>query len=506
MAVTVWILGDQLLHSHPALAFAEEQTTKNQIIILMIESEARARRFPYQLKKLVLLFSAMRHYAKNLEEQGYLVDYRISTTTTEALLEHVHAHTPQQIVTMAASEYHGRSYQRSLEGLLGVPLTILPNNQFLCGEYNPIPEPQPGKFYVQETFYRNMRRHFNLLLDEAGQPYGGKWNFDKENRRKLPKDVHPRDPLIFEPDGITREVMSEVEMKFQGIGEVRGFDLAVTQADAYLAAVDFLDHRLAHFGAYEDAMSSNYQTINHSRLSPYLNIGLLEPLSLAKAVQERYENGQVAINSAEGFVRQVVGWREFIYWQYWRLMPELPDSNYWQAAHPLPDFFWDGETSLRCLHYVIWRGLQTGYAHHIERLMIVSNFCLLTGINPEQVNAWFLRVFIDAFEWVMLPNVYGMGLYADGGQISTKPYISSANYINKMSDFCPQCSYNHKARTGEEACPFNYLYWNFMLENEEKLRSNPRMGRSLLGLRRLGPEERLQVMEQAKRFLDQILG
>jgi deoxyribodipyrimidine photolyase-related protein len=506
MDVTVWILGDQLLHNHPALEFAEQQAARNQICILMIESEARSRRFPYQLKKLVFLFSAMRHYAENLVHHGYRVDYRISTTTTKALIEHVNAYNPERLFTMAASEYHGRSYQRSLEALIGVPLTILPNTQFLCGEYNPIPEPQPGKFYVQETFYRNMRRHFNLLLDEDGEPYGGKWNFDKENRRKLPKEVHPVDPKIFEPDGITREVMSEVERKFQGVGEVRGFDLAVTHADACLAAADFLDHRLAHFGAYEDAMSSTYQTVNHSRLSPYLNIGLLEPMSLVKAVQERYENGEAAINSAEGFIRQVVGWREFIYWQYWRLMPDLPVSNYWQAVRPLPEFFWDGKTALRCLHFVISRGLQTGYAHHIERLMIVSNFCLLMGINPDEVNDWFLSVFIDAFEWVMLPNVYGMGLYADGGQISTKPYISSANYINRMSDYCLQCSYNHKARTGEEACPFNYLYWNFILGNEEKLRSNPRMGRSLLGLRHLKPEDRQQVMKQAKRFLEQISG
>jgi deoxyribodipyrimidine photolyase-related protein len=286
------------------------------------------------------------------------------------------------------------------------------------------------------------------------------------------------------------------------VGSVTGFDLAVTHEEAELAAEDFFNKRLPGFGAYEDAMSSTHDTINHSRLSPYLNIGLLEPLDLARQAQERYENGEAAINSVEGFVRQVVGWREYMYWQYRRLMPGLADTNYWEASRKLPSYFWDGEVKLNCLQHVINRALQSGYTHHIERLMIVSNFCLLSGIEPEQVNEWFLRAYIDAYEWVMIPNVYGMGLFADGGQIGTKPYIGSANYINKMSDYCKKCTFNHRQRAGEDACPFNYLYWNFVLQNEEKLRSNPRMGRSLLGLRHLGAEERLAIRNQAKEFLD----
>ena len=296
--------------------------------------------------------------------------------------------------------------------------------------------------------------------------------------------------------------MSEVDQKYKSVGDVQGFDLAVTHADAQRAAADFFEYRLADFGAYEDAMSSEFHTINHSRLSPYLNIGLLEPLPLAREAQVRYENDDAPINSVEGFVRQIVGWREYMYWQYWRLMPGMEKANYWQAARRIPNFFWNGKTSLNCLKHVITRGLDSGYAHHIERLMLAANFCLLAGIDPQEVNAWFLSVFIDAYEWVMLPNVYGMGLYADGGQVSTKPYIASANYINKMSDYCVQCSYNRKQRIGENACPFNFLYWNFILQNEEKLRSNPRMGRSLLALRHLEDDERRAIKEQATQFLD----
>ena len=316
--ITVWILGDQLLHDHPALKLAEEQDERDQLVVLMIESESRTRRFPYQSKKLVLLFSAMRHYAERLRSSGYQVDYRISSTTTFAIKDHIQLHHPEALFMMAASEYSGREYQQNLETSLNIPVTMIPNSQFLVGRYNPYPEPQSGKRYVQEGFYRKMRQHFNLLMEANGEPRGGQWNFDKENRQKLPKSVQPALPISFEPDTITRKVMAEVDYKFQGVGDVGGFDLAVTHEDAQLAADDFCEHRLPDFGAYEDAMSSVYDTIYHSRLSPYLNIGLLEPLNLVKEAEKRFDNDQAPINSVEGFVRQLVGWREYMYWQYWR--------------------------------------------------------------------------------------------------------------------------------------------------------------------------------------------
>jgi deoxyribodipyrimidine photolyase-related protein len=248
-------------------------------------------------------------------------------------------------------------------------------------------------------------------------------------------------------------------------------------------------------------MSSQFETIYHARLSPYLNLGLLDPLELAQEAQNRYFAGEAPINSVEGFIRQLMGWREFMYWQYWRLGPEIATENHWQAEGSLPAFFWHGDTEMNCLRTVIRRALNAGYTHHIERLMVLSNFCLLAGINPPEVNRWFQSVYIDAYEWVMLPNVFGMGLSADGGVIATKPYIASSNYINKMSDYCRDCTFDRKQRTGETACPFNYLYWNFILKHEGSLRSNPRMGRSLLGLRHLDEEERHRVQASADQFL-----
>jgi deoxyribodipyrimidine photolyase-related protein len=286
------------------------------------------------------------------------------------------------------------------------------------------------------------------------------------------------------------------------VGSVQGFGLAVTRQQALEALDDFVAHRLADFGPYEDAMSSQHTTLYHSFLSPYLNVGLLEPLELIEATQRAYHQGRVPINSAEGLVRQVLGWREYIYWQYWRLMPDLLEANAWQAKRPLPRFFLDGQTEMHCLSQTIQRAIDAGYNHHIERLMLLCNFCLLAGIEPAAVHDWFLSFYVDAYEWVMAPNVLGMGLNADGGLIATKPYIASANYINRMSDYCRACRYRHMQRTGEDACPFNFLYWSFLLEHEATLRANPRLGRNVLGLRHLDEAERQVVRRQARSFLD----
>jgi deoxyribodipyrimidine photolyase-related protein len=502
MAVTVWILGDQLLGKHPALIAAEQQVNREQIVILMIESEALARRLPYQRKKMILLFSAMRHYAEQLRLSGFQVDYQISPSTATAIKQHLQKYQSKIIFTMAASAFGGREFQNNLDRQFNIPVRVMPNTQFLTGRFNPYSDPLPDKRYVQEQFYRNMRQHFNLLIKIDGAPIGGRWNFDKDNRRRLPKDAQPLRPVSFEPDEITTAVMKEIDQKYAGVGQVAGFDLAVTHEQAQQAAMNFFDQRLPDFGPYEDAMSSTYDTIYHSRLSPYLNLGLLDPLILAQEAQKRYNNGQAPINSVEGFIRQIIGWREFIYWQYLRLMPDIISNNYWRANRPLPRMFWDGKTEMNCLRYAIQRALGDGYTHHIERLMVISNFCLLSGINPLAVNDWFLSAFIDAYEWVMVPNVFGMGLNADGGLIATKPYIASANYIHKMSDYCQNCTFDRKSRTGKQACPFNFLYWNFILRHEATLRLNPRMGRSLLGLRHLDQEQRQQVNKKAAQFLD----
>ncbi len=504
---TVWILGDQLLAGHPALEAAGVEFAQDQIKVVLIESLSRANRLPYHRKKLVLLFSAMRHFAARLQDQGYEVEYIQAGTFREGLTRHARSWRPVRVFTMMASEYKGRKFQdQALGDLLQAPVTLLPNTQFLTGRFDPYPDPEPGKRYVMEHFYRAIRRHFDLLLDQEGKPVGGQWNFDKENRKPLPSDIEPPTVPAFIPDALTKEVMRQVAEMEPGVGEVDGFNLAVTHEQAQAAFQDFLDNRLENFGPYEDAMRADNDSLFHSVLSPYLNIGLLEPLEMVKAVQARYETGKAPINSVEGFIRQIAGWREYIYWQYWRTAPGLVESNFWNATRPLPQFLWDGKTDLNCIRHVVERAIRSGYAHHIERLMVISNFCLLAGLSPAAVNNWFLAHFIDAYDWVMVPNVIGMGLHADGGLTATKPYIASANYINKMGDYCPACVYMHKQRTGPEACPLNTLYWNFLIENEARLRGNPRLGPNVLGLRYLDEAERRQVTDDARRFLGEILG
>lgn len=498
--LSVWILGDQLLAGHPALAAAKRAVGRDNVRVVLVESAARSRRLPYQRKKLVLLFSAMRHYAEELRSQGWQVDCIQAETTLAGLQAHVAQHRPTALLTMTASEIAGRRWQQGrLAEQLGMPVHVLPNTQFLVGQFDPFPAARPDQRVVLENFYRAMRRHFGLLMD-GDQPLGDRWNFDADNRKPLPKGLQPPAPPSFPPDDITRQVMAEVAA-MPGTGAVDGFDLAVTRSQAQVAFADFLAHRLASFGPYEDAMSSCHPLLFHSRLSPYLNIGLLEPLELAQAAERAYHAGQAPLNSVEGFVRQVIGWREYIYWQYWRLAGRWQNFNAWQARRPLPRFFWNGETEMTCLRSAIRRALETGYTHHIERLMLLSNFCLLAGVEPMQVNDWFLTAFVDAYEWVMLPNVLGMGLHADGGRTATKPYMASANYINRMSDYCAGCRYDPKTRTGPDACPFNFLYWNFLLEHEQTLRRNPRLGNAVLALRHLDDLERRRVQAQAAEFL-----
>lgn len=505
MKATVWIQGDQLCLNHPAFQFAVDKFGKDNVVVLMLESERRAKRLPYHAKKLILVFSAMRHYAGQLRRRGISVDYRFCSDSNTAIGEHIAEYQPENLILMSARELGGRIYQQSLEQKFCIPVVQLPDTQFLTGRFDPYPDPKPGKRYVQEGFYQKMRQNFHLLVESDGKPTGGKWNFDKSNRLRLPADCNPPAPISFAPDEITRQVIHEVEIKYKTVGNAAGFNLAVTHEEARLAAFDFFENRLHDFGAYEDAMSYQTSTVYHSRLSPYLNLGLLDPLWLSKEAERRYIKGKAPINSVEGFIRQLVGWREYIYWQYWRLMPDIAHSNFWDFQRPLPEFFWDGGTDMNCIKHVLGRVLQDGYSHHIERLMVICNFCLLARIHPDPVNRWFQSAYIDAYEWVMVPNVYGMGLYADGGLVGTKPYISSANYINKMSDYCRGCRFDHKLRTGDKACPFNYLYWSFILDHEDVLRSNPRMGRSLLGLRHLDRETRRSVQENSLRFLNSLV-
>jgi deoxyribodipyrimidine photolyase-related protein len=491
LAETVWILGDQLLAGHPGLAVGRR--------VLLIESLQRLRLRPYHRHKLVLVLSAMRHYAEELRAAGYTVDLRQAPNFLSGLREHIREYNSVHLTCMAAAEYDTRQFQAGLADALGIAVDVLPNNQFLLER---IPLKRSPK--RMETFYRDMRRQTGLLMEVDGEPAGGRWNFDSENRKSY--DGRPVPPLpSFAPDAITSQVISELdELCPAAPGKHADFALAVSREQAQAALDDFIAHRLADFGPFEDAMSRRHAVLFHSQLSPLLNLGLLEPLPMCEAAEAAYRQGRASLASVEGFVRQIIGWREYMYLRYWELMPDLREANAWQHERVLPAFYYSGETAMNCMRHAIGRVLAQGYSHHIERLMLLCNFALLAGIRPGEVNDWFLELYIDAYDWVVTPNVIGMGLNADGGTIATKPYIASANYIHKMSDYCGDCGYNRRSRSADDACPFNTLYWNFLLEHESRLRSNPRTGPAVLGLRHLDEQERAAVRRRAGKILENL--
>jgi deoxyribodipyrimidine photolyase-related protein len=496
---TVWLLGDQLMPNHPLL----DPTTRGERQIVMIESLNRLNSRPYHKKKIVLVLSAMRHYATELKLSGWQVDYRQANSFTVGLQDHLSANRPTRLLTMQAAEWRARQAQLKLSERLGTTVEVVPNSHFLIEQLPPARLENSSKKLIMEQFYRQMRKHFGVLIEADGSPTGGNWNYDAENRKPYKGKPRPPAPPSFAPDEITREVMAFVEETCpDNLGSTEGFDLPVTRQQALLALQDFIERRLPYFGTYEDAMASAEPTLFHSLLSPLLNLGLLNPLEVITQAELAFRRDLAPLNAVEGFIRQVLGWREYVYWRYHRLMPEFHSLNYWQAQHPLPAFYYDGKTDLNCLHKVITKVLSSGYSHHIERLMVLCNFGLLAGIEPQAINNWFLEAYFDAYDWVVTPNVIGMGLCADGGIVGTKPYIASAAYINRMSDYCAGCRYNPKLRTGEEACPFNYLYWNFLLKWEERLRANARMGPNVLSLKYLSEAERIEVQRQATAFLE----
>jgi deoxyribodipyrimidine photolyase-related protein len=504
--ISVWVLGDQLLKTHPVIEQARKSVGDENVRVLLIWNWNRVKRRPYQRKKLVLLWSAMRHYVEMLASGGLTAELIEVETLEEAFRLHVKRHQSTRLLTMAASEYRGRQYQENkLQQVVGIEVEVLPNTQFLVGQYDPNPKADPNKRYIMENFYHDMRQHFDVLMDGRDIPAGGEWNYDAKNRKPLPKKgLSFEEPPTFAPDSITQEVMQVIDHADWGVGKVEGFDYAVTHEDAEAALRDFIEVRLPLFGDYEDAMTQQHRTLFHSVLSLYFNTGLLEPMQAVRAAEKAYREGNAPINAVEGFVRQVMGWREFMYWQYWQQMPELAEKNAWQASNRVPDFFWTGETDMNCLHHTISDVIATGYSHHIQRLMVVSNFFMLTAVDPQAAVNWFVELYIDAYDWVMQSNVVGMGLNADGGRTATKPYISSANYINKMSDYCQHCRFNHRQRVGEDACPYNFLYWNFLITHEERLRANARFGQAVLGLSHLDDEERAEVQQQAAEFIESL--
>ncbi len=378
---------------------------------------------------------------------------------------------------------------------------ILDDDRFFASRASFAQWAKDRKQLRMEFFYREMRKHSGLLM-EGDEPAGGQWNFDHDNRKALPKDVKPPPRRRFEPDAVTQEVMELVTQRFPDhFGDLGPFGWAVTREDALEALDHFIDACLPNFGDFQDAMKQGNGFLYHAILSPYLNVGLLTAREVCERAEMAWREGLAPLNAVEGFIRQILGWREYVRGLYWLKMPDYAESNALDAKRPLPWFYWSGETDMNCMAQAIGDTKRHAYAHHIQRLMVTGNFALLAGLDPAQVEEWYLVVYADAYDWVELPNTHGMALFADGGIMASKPYAASGAYIDRMSDYCGRCAYDPKVKLGPKACPFNLLYWDFLMRNEAKLKANPRMAMPYRTLEKMARSGRPRSGSRQRRSL-----
>lgn len=500
------ILGDQLTRSVAALSDIDV----DHDIVLMAEVADETRYVPHHKQKIALVLSAMRHFAASLRAEGVRVDYvRLddadnSGSFSGELARAVARHQPDRVVATEPGEWRVWEMMREWSGLLDVPVEIREDDRFFCSRGRFARWAEGRKAFRMEFFYREMRRETGLLMDD-GEPAGERWNFDAENRRSLPPGYVAPSRLRFAPDEITREVIELVERRFAAhFGELEAFGWPVTRADALKALDHFVRECLPGFGDVQDAMKSGEPFLQHALISPCLNLGLLTPQEACEAAEAAWRQGAAPLNAAEGFIRQILGWREYVRGIYWLKMPDYADSNALGAARPLPRFYWTAETAMNCVAQVVKETRRNAYAHHIQRLMVTGNFALLAGLAPAEVEEWYLSVYADAFEWVELPNTHGMALFADGGLLASKPYAASGAYIDRMSDYCSGCSYDPATKSGPGACPFNLLYWNFLMENRARLARNPRMAMPYRTLDAMTPARRDTLAREAQAFLAQM--
>ncbi|WP_138005960.1 cryptochrome/photolyase family protein [Halalkalirubrum salinum] len=472
--MTVWVLGDQLSTNCGPIEHADH--------VLMIEAHAFGDRHRYHPQKLLTVFAAMRSFRDRLRESDYEVTYLRAETFGAALDRYFEASPGDDLVIMEPPSHGAGDRLEAMVEARGGTLTRVENELFLTtpAEFDAwAGKHTDDRTYRQENWYRHVRRETGILMDD-GEPIGGEWNYDDENRETPPKDWEPPAVLRFEQDETTREVRSFVADRYPDAwGRLPDPDepipWPVTREQALEALEWFIDTRLGEFGPYQDAMVTDEWALSHSLLSSAINLGLLTPMEVVDRVEAAYHTGDAPLNSVEGFIRQVIGWREFMRHVYRRSMPELAAANQLEQSRELPPAYWTGETDMQCLSEAVGGVYDRGYAHHIERLMVLSNFALLYGVDPAELNEWFHLGFVDAYHWVTTPNVIGMGSFATD-VLSSKPYASSGNYINRMSDHCKSCPYAVSKTTGENACPFNALYWDFLKENEATLRGTGRMG------------------------------
>jgi deoxyribodipyrimidine photolyase-related protein len=475
----VLVLGDQLSTNVSSLAAADP----NQDLVLMCEVAEEATYVRHHKKKLILLFSAMRHFATELEALCWRVAYTRLDDAGNAgsfsgeVARAVAAYKPERIAVTEPGEWRVLDAMRSWPAKFGLAVDLLPDTRFISNIGDFTAWAKGRKQLRMEYFYRDMRRKTGLLMD-GDEPAGGQWNFDHDNRKPAKADLFMPEPAHFQQDQITRDVMTLVKARFADhFGDADPFWFAVTRVDAEAAFEHFLNVGLKNFGDYQDAMVLGERFLYHSLIAMYLNCGLLHPLAICRKVDAAYRAGRVPLNAAEGYIRQIIGWREYVRGIYWLKMPGHATSNALGHTRPLPDFYWTGDTKMTCLREAITQTMEEAYAHHIQRLMVTGTFALLAGVSPHELHEWYLAVYADAYEWVELPNTIGMSQFADGGLMASKPYAASGAYINRMSNYCTNCAYDVKQRTGPKACPFNALYWDFIARHAAIIKGNPRMAR-----------------------------
>jgi deoxyribodipyrimidine photolyase-related protein len=503
----VLVLGDQL--DHASAAFDGFDPGRDRV--LMIEAAGESTHVWSHKARSALFLSAMRHFADALRGRGWTVDYRAlgdgdSEDLVDILAARLRDHVPRMMVLVEPGEWRLEQAIRALCERERMALDLRDDLHFMISRTGFADWAKKYRQPRMEFFYRMMRERHGVLMD-GDEPAGGRWNFDADNRsgfgRKGPGLVPP--PPRFEPDAITREVIAEVEARFANHpGSTADFDWPVTREQALAALADFVSHRLELFGHHQDAMWTGQPWLWHARLSAAMNLKLLSPREVVAAAVSAWRERGLPLQSVEGFVRQVIGWREFIRGIYWLDMPRMRDANHYGHARALPRWYWTGDTGMNCMRAVIGQTLRHGYAHHIQRLMVTGQFALLAEIAPQQVEDWYLAVYVDAVEWVELPNVAGMALYADGGRFTSKPYVASGAYIQRMSNYCDGCRYSPSARSGEAACPVTVLYWHFLDRHEAEFAANPRTALMAKNLQKLAPAERTAISDRARQMLEKL--
>ncbi|MDT8271856.1 MAG: cryptochrome/photolyase family protein [Desulfomonilia bacterium] len=508
----VVVFRDQLDHDSRAWCGFDRENDA----VLMAETDEDFRVVWAHKRRIIFLLSAMRHYRESLRVKGFRVVYHELSQDpslerglafTEVFRSFVAELKPEKIVTVLPGEWGVHERLKTLSRDLDLPLEVRPDDHFLISPEEFLELATGKKHYLMENFYRTMRKQLGVLLTPDGKPTGGRWNFDHENRLSFglggPACISP--PKGFEPDTITKEVMDLVEARFTDHpGRIAGFDLPVTSQQAHEQLDDFIEHRLASFGTYEDAMWNREPFLFHSRLSSVLNLKLLSARACIRKSVEAFQEGTVPLNSVEAFTRQIIGWREFIRGIYWMHMPAYATMNHLGHELPVPEFFWNGETDMACLRHALTNVVEHAYTHHIERLMVIGLYALLLGVSPLKFHQWHLAMYTDAHDWVSLPNTLGMSQFADAGIVGTKPYCASGNYINRMGNFCNPCRYDPKRATGRLACPFTTLYWDFLDRHHERLVSIPRLAFQMRNLERKRTEkaELAEIRKQADTLRD----